>query len=130
MFGNGPRREEIIIIQYDDGVSCASRNAEIEGGRFSFVLLTKVAYRSSKRQRDTPGGVRGAVVDDQDFPIGVRLRQCGSDGVAKQLGGLEGRDYDCKPHRGATLTCDIAEGGFKRARGLTATANSCRKTLY
>jgi hypothetical protein len=50
MLGNGPRREEIIIIQYDDGVSCARRNAEIEGGRFSFVLLTKVAYTTSVRE--------------------------------------------------------------------------------
>src|SRR5262245_2618203 len=75
MLGNGPRREEIIVIQYDDSVSCARRNAEIEGGRFSFVLLMKVAYRFSKRRHDTPGVVRGPVVDDQDFPISVRLRQ-------------------------------------------------------
>jgi hypothetical protein len=40
MLGDGPWREEIIVIQYDDGVSCARRNAEIEGSRFSFVLLT------------------------------------------------------------------------------------------
>ena len=73
MLGNGPRREEIIVIQYDDSVSCARRNAEIEGGRFSFVLL--VAYRFSKRRHDTPGVVRGPVVDDQDFPISVRLRK-------------------------------------------------------
>ena len=75
MLGNSPRREEIIVIQYDDGVSCARRNAEIEGGRFSFVVLTKVAYRFSERRRDTPGVVRGPVVDDQDFPISVRLRK-------------------------------------------------------
>jgi hypothetical protein len=94
MLGNGPRREEIIVIQYDDSVSCARRNAEIEGGRFSSVLLMKVAYRFSKRRHDTPGLVRGPVVDDQDFPISVRLRQRGSDCVTKQLGALEGRDYD------------------------------------
>src|SRR5215472_16296320 len=103
MLGNGPRREEIIVIQYDDSVSCARRNAEIEGGRFSFVLLTKVAYRFSKRRHDIPSVVRGPVVDDQDFPISVRLRQHGSDRVAKQLGTPEGRDYDSKTHPGAAL---------------------------
>src|SRR5262249_16469184 len=75
VLGKSPRREENIVIQYDDGVSCARRNAEIEGGRFSFILLTKVAYRFSKCRCDTPGIVRGPVVDDQDFPISVRLRQ-------------------------------------------------------
>ena len=94
MFGNRPRREEIIVIQNDDGVSFARRNAQIEGGRFSFVLLTKVPHRFSKRRRDTPGVVRRPVVDDQDFPISVRLRQRGSDRVAKQLGALESWDYD------------------------------------
>jgi hypothetical protein len=94
MLGNSPRREEIIIVQYDDGVSCARRNAEIEGGRFSFVVLTKVAYRFSKRRRDISSVVRGPVVDDQDFSISVRLRQRSSNRVAKQLGALEGRNYD------------------------------------
>ena len=75
VLGKSPRREEIIVIQYDDGVSCARRNAEIEGGRFSFILLTKVAYRFSKCRCDTPGIVRGPVVDDQNFPISVRLRR-------------------------------------------------------
>ena len=90
----GPRREEIIVIQYDYGVSGARRNAEIEGSRFSFVPLTKIAYRISKRRGNIPCVVRGPVVNDQDFPISVRLRQRGPDRIAKHLGALEGRDYD------------------------------------
>jgi hypothetical protein len=94
MLRYGPWREQIIVIQYDYGVSSARRNAEVEGSRFSFVLLTKIAYSVSKRRRDISSVVRGAVVNDQDFPISVRLRQRGPDRIAKQLGALEGRDYD------------------------------------
>jgi len=52
MLGDGLWREEIIVIQYDDGVSCARRDAEIEGGRFSFVLLTTpLSWHPSDRVR-------------------------------------------------------------------------------
>jgi hypothetical protein len=94
MLRYGPWREEIIVIQYDYGVSCARRNPEVEGGRLSFVVLSKIAYRVSKCRRDIPSVVRGPVVNDQDFPISVRLRQRGPNRIAKQLGALEGRDYD------------------------------------
>jgi hypothetical protein len=94
MLRYGPWREEIIVIQYDYGVSSDRRNAKIEGSRFFFVLLTKIAYRVSECRRDIPSVVRGPVVNDQDFPISVRLRQHSSDRIAKQLGALEGRDYD------------------------------------
>jgi hypothetical protein len=94
MLRYGPWREQIIVIQYDYGISGARRNAEVQGGRLSFVLLSKIAYRFSKRRRDISSVVRGPVVDDQDFPISVRLRQRRSDRIAKQLGALEGRDYD------------------------------------
>src|SRR5262249_15961140 len=58
MLRYGPWREEIIVVQYDYGVSSACRNAEIEGGRFSFVLLTKIAYRVSKHRRYISSVVR------------------------------------------------------------------------
>jgi hypothetical protein len=93
VLGKGPRREKIIVVKYDDRIAGACRNAKIEGGRFSSVLLTKVTYCLSKRPRDTPGIIRGPVVDDQDFPISVCLRQRSADRVPKQLGTFEGWNY-------------------------------------
>ena len=73
MSGDGPGREDVIVIQNDDDISSRPGNAQVDRSRLALITLAQIGNVGLKSCYYAPAIVLRSVIDDQDFTVRICL---------------------------------------------------------